>query len=317
MGFKKYTGLALLAALLLLPGFVTASDWGICRYLDPSSALYRDYCAGGMSGLTRQSLPDSATQRSTNIIMGEVVMPRTLTTFESDGRQISIEKPRLIGGYLRYESARVENQEDADIYGGTIGMAWETEQVTLGIIFPYDYMDYSVIKAHRFGAVGFGAYSFGLAQGLDLRFGAHASYMRVNPFDEPEGMDSSDVNYFGGGLSTTLTYDTGVLVPALAVMYQYTKDDSDNEEDYSHLLKVGGQLGVRMGERFVLSPFVIWNRDLSSYANSDDIYNFFDAGVEMGISVSETFTLNAGYKKVLGISDIDNDMGYLGFLYRF
>ncbi len=312
---KKYLILFyLLIASLFFPGFIFASDKTICDLLDPSSSLYRAYCISPFSAL---NAPDGPAHRTTNIVLEDIAMPRAATVTEEEGQKVAIARPRLLGGYLRYESARADHADDADIYGGTLGIAWDIEQFSLGIIIPYDYMDYNVVKAHRVGAIGFGTYTLGLAQNLDLMFGANVSYMHVSPFDESFGREADTVNYYGGGLSTTLTYDAGAVVPALAVLYQYTKDDSDSEHDYSHLLKVAGQLGVRLGERVIVSPYVIWNRDVSAYATSDDIYSFFDVGAELGISITETFTLNVGYKKVLGISDVENDMGYLGVLYRF
>ncbi len=322
---KKQLIVLLLTGSLLLPALASASNWDICSYLDPSSPLYREYCINP-SGFTEHASPAGPVQRSANIIMRQVVMPATPTVAQQETREALVTdpegrrligKPRLIAGYLRYESARVKHFDDADIYGGTIGFVFDTDQFSLGLIVPYDYMDYNTVKVHRQGAIAFGTVTFDLTRTLDLSFGSHLSYMHVRPFDEPETVTFDNVNYYGGGLSTTLTWDGGAIVPSLGVMYQYTQDDTDNEHDYSHLLQVGGQLGIILGSRVALSPFVIWNRDVSAYSTSDDIYNFFDAGLELGVSFTETFSLNVGYKKVLGISDVENDMGYLGLLYRF
>jgi len=219
--------------------------------------------------------------------------------------------PRVIAGYMRYESAGPESGGKSDIIGLSIGLAWDVDNLSYGFIVPYDNADTNGGDINRFGAVGFVQYSMSLAEDFGLMFTGNLNHM----FVDTEG---KDVSVFGGGPSVSVTYSgSEVVEPSLVLAYQYSTDDTDSAFDYQHLIKTGVNAGFRIRENAVVNVFGIWNYDASDYMDDNDSRSYFDAGLEVGYLISETWSLSLGYKAVLEIENYESDTIYLGTLIRF
>jgi hypothetical protein len=57
-----------------------------------------------------------------------------------------------------------------------------------------------------------------------------------------------DVNTFGGAVGMSLTIDKDIFVIGVAVSYQYNADNINSPNDHQHLIKIGGNVGVRIGK---------------------------------------------------------------------
>src|SRR5262249_23718697 len=128
-----------------------------------------------------------------------------------------------------------------------------------------------------------------------------------------------DLNTLGGGVSLSVTRDRDFLVMRGALSYQYNQDTTGQTNNHQHLLKFGGDVGVRLGRQAIVTLFGVWNYDPTNYTNviakSDD--NYFDLGLEAGLSLSKTWKLRGGYKTVLGLDHFTSHQVFLGSLFRF
>jgi len=256
------------------------------------------------------SSPVSSSQRASETVMRDLVIPAVKTKKEKKkAAEVKGKYPRLVAGYLRYEKVDAGSQ-DTDIYGLSIGLAWDVDNISYGFVIPYDYMEVGGVDTHRIGTIGFIQYHKPLLEDFTLGLTANLTYMYLD-------LDGSNIQAYGGGPSVSITYEKGDLfIPSLAVSYQYTTDDSGSSNDYQHLVKIGLNLGFRAGEDAVVNLFGIWNRDVSSYME-DRTNSFGDVGIEAHYNISETFTLSGGFKTVVGYEDFDANTIYLGGLIRF
>ena len=257
-----------------------------------------------------------ASKQTNNLVMSGLALPAAKTSKEKEeqDKAKAANRARLLDAQLRYEHVDWDDKTVANIYGGSLGVAMDTDNFTYGVYVPYDYakLKNSDFDLHRFGVILFGQYNLKLTDKLQSTFTVDVPYTRMDFTGGGE-----DMNIFGGGGGVNLTYDAGVVVPSVAVQYQYSDGDKGGD-DYQHLISTGANVGFRIGEMMVLNGFGIWNYDASSYLSDiDGDRNYFDVGGEVKYNVTATYTLNLGYKKVLGLDHVDSDMVYLGALGHF
>ena len=263
------------------------------------------------------SATDLASKQTTNLVMSKLALPVAMTSREKldQDKAKASNRARLLDAQLRYEHVDLDDETLANIYGSSLGVAMDTGNFTYGAYVPYDYIklkntDYDM---HRVGVILYGQYNLKLTDKLLSTFTLDVPYTRL----EISGEGAKDMNVFGGGAGVNLTYDAGVVVPSVAVQYQYSDGDKGGD-DYQHLFSSGCNVGFRIGEMMVINGFGIWNYDASSYLSDiNRDRNYYDVGGEFKYSPTETYTLNLGYKKVLGLDRVDSDMVYLGALGHF
>lgn len=263
-------------------------------------------------GLREDTTATVAEQTFQHVVM-PTVQPRAETEAakeevkeEAEGRT---DYPRVIAGYARYETAGPDDDK-TDIVGVSVGLAWDVDNISYGFVVPYDNVGLDSGEINRIGVIGFIQYSMPLAEDFNMGLTANLNWM----FADTE----TNVTILGGGPSFSLTYTGGeTLEPSVVVSYQYSTDDTDSEFDYQHLIKTGANIGIRAGENAALNIFGIWNYDASDYMDDSDNRDSFDAGAELQYYLSDTWSLNLGYKAVLGIDNYESNTVYLGTLIRF
>lgn len=287
---------------------------------DLSSPTYEEYMAysdsifaGRIFGPLKEVA--SASSQTTNLVMSNLVLPVATTKKEKEDRDKAkaANRARLLDAQLRYEHVDFDSNTVANISGISLGIATDKDNFTYGAYLPYDYvrLKNSDFDMHRVGLILFGQYNLELSDNLQSTFTLNLPYTRM------DFTGTGDVNVYGGGGGVNLTYDSGVIVPSVAVQYQYSKTDQDGD-NYQHLIATGGNVGFRVGEMIVLNCFGIWNHDASSYlSDNNGDRDYFDVGGEIKYNVTETFSLDLGYKKVLGLHKVDSDMVYLGSIGNF
>jgi hypothetical protein len=193
-------------------------------------------------------------------------------------------------------------------------MAWDIENFSVGFLIPYEYLDLKSFNAHQIGTILYGQYNLRLNHVFTMGFTANGNYI-YSALDQ----DINNVNTFGGGVGVSLTMGKDIFIIGGAVSYQYNADDSDILNDHQHLIKIGANVGVRIGQRSVVNLFGSWNYDPTDYkqiiAKADD--NYFDLGIEASWSITNTWNLNGGYKRILGLQDFESNQFFIGTLLRF
>lgn len=276
------------------------------------------YCVGtALGGAGGGYLPAAAAGsagRTTSTFFNSIVMPKAQNKAR---KKASMEaekgfKPRAVTPAFRYEYVDLENIGDGDLSGMTAGFDWAFNNTTVGILVPYDYMDYNFITGNRIGSIIYGRYDYHVSNQLTV--GASTNFNYMHTYLNSDNMD--DVNLYGGGLGVTATYDAGTFVPSVAFAYQYSEDDTDMNDDHQHLIKMGLNCGYRLGDSFVLNAYGIWNYDITDYSMDAD-NDYFDLGGEISYNITETWGFNAGYKRILDLTDYSSDQVYIGTLWRF
>jgi hypothetical protein len=264
----------------------------------------------------------SAAGTSSSTVFNQVILPRVETKREQETKQEELAqrlpvRPRTFGGTFRYEHVDFDNAAgglDGNIYATNFQMAWDIENFSLGFLIPYEYLDLESFNVHQTGAILYGQYNLRLNPNYSIGFTVNGNYIysAVN-------QNISDVNILGGGLGVSLTFDKDFFVIGGAVSYQYNGDDTDSPNDHQHLIKLGANAGVRIGQRSAINLFWIWNYDVTNYVktinNTDD--NYFDLGIEASWSITSTWNLNGGYKRILGLKDFESNQFFIGTLLRF
>ena len=305
------------------PMNLPSPNFNACNLLSPGSLLYQQYCGGAVTDSPAYANTVGATGTVVNTLTSNVVMPSVvpLSTQEKDKAVMqSGMRIRTLGAMLKYENAefRSGGNAEADIYGGMLGFAMDTERFTFGVIAPYNYMDFrrSDIKdINQLGAVAFAQYRMPIQDRYELSFHASLDYIW-------EGMNrkvnDDDTNTVGGAVGMSLkTRCTEMLEPSVMVLYHYGHDDGE-VGDY-HLIRTGMNLAVYPNKTIALNLYGLANFDETDYPKgtqvTDDLY--WDAGIEVGYQPPGSFSLTGGYKKVLGMEKFDSDMVYIGSLWKF
>jgi hypothetical protein len=310
-----------LGSLLWIPGLASAQET-VPVTITVQFEQPAQQAAGGTGGgdLAVATISSAGTTSST--IFNQVALPKMETKSERERRQEALAQrvprlPRTFGGMFRYEQVDFENDTsglDGDIYVTNFQMAWDIENFSVGFLFPYEYLDLKSVNANQIGTVLYGEYNLRFSPIYTMGLIVNGNYMH-------SFMDQSidDVNTFGGGISASLTMNRDLFIIGGAVSYQYNTDDTSLPNDHQHLVKIGANLGIYLGQNGVVNLFGMWNYDVTDYqqpvSNSDD--NYFDLGIEVSWSVSPTWKLGGGYKRILGLKDFESNQFFIGSLLRF
>ncbi|MEA3466409.1 MAG: hypothetical protein U9R29_10460 [Thermodesulfobacteriota bacterium] len=274
---------------------------------------------GGSGGGDEAAAYTSPAGVTSRLVMQNLVIPaaKTRAAKKKEDAQKALNMPRTFGAALSWEDVDFDNSgENGDLYGATIGMAWDNENISYGFMLPYDYLDFDSFDAHRIGLLGFGQYNLELSDSLSTSFTGHLNYTYTD-LDLDNG-GSDDVNMFGGGLSAAITLDKDLYILSTGVTYLYNTDDTDFDNDEQHLIKWGVNAGVRNGDNGVFNVFAVWNSDITDYDNDPDVdEDYYEVGMEGSFTLSDTFGMTIGYKKVIELDDFDADQVYLGSTWKF
>ncbi len=254
----------------------------------------------------------SSAATSSRLVFSELVVPTMKTTAEQN-RLAAAGGVRTFGGALRGEWVEKAGDENGLITGFSLGLAYDEDNYTVGVILPYDYLDFDSYRANRLGPILYGQYHLGLTDSLEATLTANANYL----FTDLRISEAEDINTYGGGLSLGVRYSQEIFEIGVGGSYQYNQVDLDIEDDDQHLVKAGANIGVRITDNQVINLFGTWNYDFTDYEVDlvDDEY--FEIGTEYRANFTETWGMNVGYRKVADLEDYDSDMVYLGSSWQF
>jgi hypothetical protein len=255
-------------------------------------------------------------------LIDQIALPRVETRTERETEREELtqrlpRRPRTVGGTFRYEHVDFHNDGsalDGNILSTNFQLAWDFEPFSVGFLIPYDYLDLRRFNAHQIGGIVYGQYTQPLSERFAGTITLNGNYV-YSAIDE----GINDLNTFGGGITLSVAWDLERFLIGGVFSYQYNQDDSGRENNHQHLIKMGPNAGVRIGQNLALNLFLIWNYDITDYqqvANGTDD-NYFDLGLELNWSISRLWSLNGGYKKILGLRDFDSNQVFLGTLLRF
>jgi hypothetical protein len=285
----------------------------LCASARNSFTLFNDLVLPGIS--TQIEKAELIKQRQKSLFQ----LNRGDATEQAAAEQQIQQRPYVVGGGLGYEHVRLDNtivpDLKGDIYSTQAHLLWDINDYSVGALIPYEYMDFNGFDVQRFALMGFGQYRFLVNSRTLLTYTVNADYAYA-AVDAP-GADN--LNIFGGGLSVSLTVDQDTFVGGGAVSYQLHIDDSGRDNDHQHLIKIGANAGLRLAEYAAVTLFGIFNYDPTNYKDTvrDVDQTSLDLGLELAWSLSPTWKITGGYKKVLGLDHFDSDRIFLGTLVRF
>jgi hypothetical protein len=320
-GIRRKFLCAWLASLLSIPMLASAQET-VPVTITVQFEQPAQQAAGGTGGGDLAVSTISAAGTTSSITFNQVILPKVETKSERERQQAVLAQqlprlPRTFGGMFRYEHVDFENGAsglDGDIYVTNFQMAWDIENFSVGFLVPYEHLDLRSFNANQIGTILYGEYNLHLSPIYSMGFIVNGNY--IHAFID---QNIDDVNTFGGGIGASLTMDRDMFVIGGAASYQYNGDDTNLPNDHQHLIKIGANVGVRLGQNGVVNLFSTWNYDVTYYqqpvTGSDD--NYFDLGIEASWSISRTWKLNGGYKRNLGLKDFESNQFFIGSLLRF
>jgi len=260
--------------------------------------------------------PTSASATTSRLVFTELVVPTVRTTTEKNRQaaQKAQGAVRTFGGSLRTEWVDKAGDENGMVSGFNLGLAYDVENFTFGVMLPYDYFDFDSFTSNRIGSILFGQYHLSLTEELEATFTANLNYMFTD--FRILGQDD-DLNTYGAGLSAGLRYSQELYELGCGVSYQYNQDDVDLEDDSQDLVKLGANVGYRVTPDQVVNLFSTWTYDATDYTYDYGDTDYFEIGTEYRANFSETWALNVGYRKVVDLEDYDSDMVYIGTTWQF
>ncbi|OHB26574.1 MAG: hypothetical protein A2X84_13155 [Desulfuromonadaceae bacterium GWC2_58_13] len=260
--------------------------------------------------------PTSASATTSRLVFTELVVPTVQTATEQQRTEAQKAQGgvRTFGGTLRTEWVDKAGPENGRVSGFNLGLAYDVDNYTFGLILPYDYFDFDSFTANRIGAIFFGQYHLGISEELEATFTGNLNYMFTD--FSILGQDD-DLNTYGGGLSAGLRYSQEAYELGCGISYQYNQDDVDLDDDDQHLIKTGANIGFHLTPNQVVNLFGIWTYDATDYKYDYGDTDYFEIGTEYRANLSETWAMNIGYRKVVDLEDFDSDMVYLGTAWQF
>ncbi len=290
--------------------------------IDELLAMYAgSYIGAGIAGAGGGSLAaatSGSAGRTTDLFFQNIMLSKVNTknekAEEAEGRIRAMD----FGPVLRYEYVDFKNIGDGDITGTNLGFNWTYNNISAGVMIPYDYMTYDFdMTGNRIGTVLYGKYEYNLTNRLIISGSANFNYMHTD-LNTRVKMDDHNINLFGGGAGIAATLDLDAFVPSFAFAYQYSDDDTDYVNDHQHLVKMGMNLGFRLGQNGTMNMYGVLNYDITDYdVDVSDDNTYFDIGFEGGYNFTDTWGVNAGFKSVQGIDDFTSYQVYLGSIFKF
>jgi hypothetical protein len=285
----------------------------LCASARNSFTLFNDLVLPGIS--TQLEKAELIRQRQKSLLQ----LNRSDTAVQAESEQKPQKRPRVFGGGIGYEHVTLDNtivpDLKGDIYSTQAHLLWDIDDYSFGALIPYEYVDLDGFDVQRFALMGFGQYRFLVNARTLLTYTVNANYA----YAAVDATGADNLNIFGGGLSVSLTVDQDMFVGGGAVSYQFHIDDSDRDNDQQHLIKIGANAGLRLAEHAAVTLFGVFNYDPTSYKNTvrDVDQTYLDLGLELAWSLSPTWKITGGYKKVIGLDHFDSDRIFLGTLLRF
>lgn len=262
------------------------------------------------------SSPNSPSQVTSRLVFDNLVLQsvKTATELRLENQQKSKGEVRTFGAMLRGEFVKA-NDNNGAIYGLNLGLAYDKDKYTLGVMIPYDRLDIGKLEGNRAGLIAFGQYHLKPASDWEVSLSGNMNYMFTQLY---YGSGSDDnLHTYGAGVSTALRYMKESYELGSGVSYQYNRSDNISTDNDQHLLKLGLNGGYRITPDNVLSAFSSWTCDVTGYTYKPDKDNYFEVGTEYRTNLSETWSFSLGYKKVLGLSNFRSDLVYIGTLTQF
>src|SRR5262249_39671378 len=149
---------------------------------------------------------------------------------------------------------------DGNSYATSLQLAWDMDRFSFGVLVPYEYLALESFDAHIVGLVPFAQYHLSVSPMDTVAFTVNGQYAYT-------AMNSGFENFntYGGGISLSMTRDQDFLIVRGALSYQYNQDDTANINSHQHLLKLGADVGVRIGRQAIVTLFGAWNYDATNY----------------------------------------------------
>jgi len=264
----------------------------------------------------------SSSFRVSDTIYTQVVNPITLSKSEKAKEEKAKEKNmrtmQFFMADLKYERAKQGGNDDGNIVGFTAGVSYDlSKNISLGVVLPYDYIDFNSYQAHRTGLIGYVKHTLKLAHNFELSNTLNTNYIFTS-MTPTNSNQSIDRHTGGGGFSTRLSYDSkGAFVPAAIFSIQHNQDDSATELDNQTLVKLGSSLSYRIGDNAVIQVSGAWNKNITEYSVNPVDDDFFDIGGEVSWKISEEWQLKGGYKTMQGLKNYQSNSFYIGSTVAF
>jgi len=262
--------------------------------------------------------PDSAAATTSNLVFENLVVPTVAPKTEQKRTesQKATGKVRVFGGRIAVDWVDNKDQDDdGNVYTFSAGFALDSDNVTVGVIIPYDRLDFDSFHGNRIGAIPYAQYHLDVTEALKATLGANLNYM-YSDF-ELAGAGDAEIRTYGGGLSAGLRYVQESYEAGCGVSWQYNEDDVDVDDDHQDLIKVGANVGMHVTQEQVVNLFGVWNKDVTDYHADFGDDDYFDLGVEYRADFSNSWTVNVGYKKIVDLEDYDSDQIYIGSSWLF
>lgn len=262
--------------------------------------------------------PDSAAATTSNLVFENLVVPTVAPKTEQKRveSQKQTGKVRVFGGRISVDWVDIDDGADeGNVYNFSAGFAMDSDNVTVGVIIPYDRLDFDSFDGNRIGVIPYAQYHLDVTDALRADLSANLNFM-YSDYQFDSGGDE-DINTYGGGLSAGLRYVQENYEAGCGVSWQYNEDNVDLDDDHQDLIKLGANFGVHVTENQVVNVFGVWNKDVTNYHADFGDDDYFDLGVEYRADFSGTWTMNLGYKKIVDLDDYDSDMIYIGSSWLF
>lgn len=261
------------------------------------------------------SNPNAPSAFTTEIVFKNFALP-TAKTLKDKARDVrKSNQLRTFGANISTEFVDKDNEYNGQIYRLNLGLAYDVNEFSFGVVLPYQHFDYNVLDGDRIGSVLFGQYTIPFGNELSLNFTGNFNYL-YNSINIKSGGHETG-NMFGAGLSSGIQYSNDSVELGAGATYQYNQDDSGRADDHQHLLKIGASAGKRFGNNQVVSVNGAYTNDVTTYKAKPDDQDYFEVGGDYRMNLSDTWDLNIGYKKTLGLHNYKSDLVYIGTALHF
>jgi len=199
---------------------------------------------------------------------------------------------------------------DGEIYGLLARADMQLGDFVLGALFPYDHLEFDLFDADRGGVILFAEREFELSDTVYASAAANINYLYTNV----EIANANDDNFstYGGGLSGSVTHDTGGdWVFRLLGSAQYNEDDTNVTNDHQWLIKLGPSIGWRMGDASVITLSALWNEDITDYKGDLGDDDFYEVELSGEVFVSGAFQVRGGIRHIGGIDDFESNTFFI------